>query len=622
MESIVFANSPLAEYLEGNGEQADWGIEPPVESSSDESDAPCFAPSGNVRSRGNYKGLRPLRMSQYGSGRCARFFELFSKTVDTRLSHSENSRFLERFRYIIIASQLLNGHVNVSHYDRSQGQNFSEDDHKTAIFGNPYTKVRYWVQSGGFLLASTLVLSWVFRGNGDGIFSKGRAVIAVIIIVIVGIALFTRARRKWLRSLRLKAVEFAAVFIENSQTFDILASNAVTLIQEVELVSRGYRLSLPLPPVTRLESGDRTRRCARLRKSVLSALTMAIPPHNRACISLRHLVQEADLEKFYDIYDLQLADLQEAELGVEPGDELGDLESLKALKTLLHRLHTTRRVFLCSLLAIDADGGYSDYTRWGLAVEQLRSLGNLIAELAGELKKILAEQDQFSIPPTPVATAPLSPEGEKCRGQLRKLNSLSQALRGLQAKMHVLREESDRTLQESSDLSDFGRDLLSHYDSIGADLRGLVDEWENARACLAMSVERQSPRNSGSPDSIDGSTLVGDTPRNSGLFTKDGPGGWADAAGLGLFSQPEESEQEQDPDTEVVFEAVAESKPIRPRSFMTRDERIKKVREERIKAEEHRKSLEAGLALQKELQSVLVNRPAPKRRYTTRAFSR
>jgi hypothetical protein len=122
---------------------------------------------------------------------------------------------------------------------------------------------------------------------------------------------------------------------------------------------------------------------------------MAIPPHNRACISLRHLVQETDLEKFYDIYDLQLADLEEAELGIEPSEDLGDLESLKALKTLLHRLHTTRRVFLCSLLAIDANGGYSDYTRWGLAVEQLRSLGNLIAELAGELRKILAEQERW-----------------------------------------------------------------------------------------------------------------------------------------------------------------------------------------------------------------------------------
>jgi len=248
----------------GNGQnEADWGIEPVVDSADESDAAPCFAPSttAKMKSRVDYKGLRPLRMSQYGTGRHARFFELFSvrhqlgymelvfqlyvhvlttiqKTVDSRLGRRENSRFLERFRYIIVASQLLNSHVNVSHYDRDGEPPFS-DDEKSTIFGNSDSMIRYWV-GGGFALATSFILSWIFRGNS--IFTKGKAVIAVIITVVVGIFLFTRARRKWLRSLRLKAVEFAAVFVENSQTFDILASNAVTLIQEVELVSRGYRL--------------------------------------------------------------------------------------------------------------------------------------------------------------------------------------------------------------------------------------------------------------------------------------------------------------------------------------------------------------------------------------------
>lgn len=208
--------------------------------------------------------MGPLKPSQHGR---ARLLELFSvrrqlgylglvfhlylclltalqRTVDSRLGRRENSRFLERFRYIIVASQLLNGHVNVSHYDRKPGtDNLFCDDEKTsgsALFGSPNSRARYWAGSGGFVLATSLVLSWVFRGNGT--LSKGRAVIAVIVTVAIGIFLFTRTRRKWLRSLRLKAVEFAAVFVENSQTFDILASNAVTMVQEVELVSRGYRL--------------------------------------------------------------------------------------------------------------------------------------------------------------------------------------------------------------------------------------------------------------------------------------------------------------------------------------------------------------------------------------------
>ncbi|CCX30800.1 Similar to hypothetical protein [Tuber melanosporum Mel28]; acc. no. XP_002840334 [Pyronema omphalodes CBS 100304] len=611
MESIVFANSPLAEYLESSGQnEADWGIEPTSihSSSAEDSDSPpCFAPSSKTpsRTRINYKGLRPLKMSGYGTGKQAQLFELFSRVIDSRLGDAENSRFLERFRYIIIASQLLNPSVNVSHYDRNKEDHLFGDEEKTGFFNVRKNLKRYWIGGASVAGVAGVVLSWVFRGS---IFSKGRALFAAAFTIGMGVFLFTRARRKWLRSLRSKAVEFAAVFVENSQTFDILASNAVTLIQEVELVSRGYRLSLPLPPITRLERDNKTRRCARLRKSVLSALSMVIPPHNRACMSLRQLAQEQDLEKYYDIYDIQMADIAEAELGFDPNEDLGDLQSLRALKTLLHRLHTIRRVFLCSLLAIDAEGSFSDYTRWGLAVEQLRSLGNLTAELAVELRKILVEEEQFSLPLTP-STSPhtLSPTTENHRTQLRKLNSLSQALRGLQAKMHVLREESDRTLQSSPDLSDFGRDLLQHYDSIGADLKGLVDEWENARAYLAMSVDRQTPK---SPESLDGSTLVGDTPRNSGLFTKEG---WENA-GLGLVVQEEETPEEEG--LEEVFEAVAEPKfAPRQRSGLSREERIRKAQEERVQKMERRKTVEAGFALQLELKKVLTQRPPPRRRY-------
>ncbi|KAI5798878.1 Mysoin-binding motif of peroxisomes-domain-containing protein [Geopyxis carbonaria] len=613
----------------GSGQnEADWGIEPTEDDHDDDSDAAAtsFAPalSSTVRSRLSAKSLKPLRLSQAGSGQRARFYELFSRAVDSRLGRSENSRFLERFRYIIVASQLLNGHVNVSHYDRKPDtdQLFSEED-PTTIFGQPLSKGRhYWVGSGGFVLVTSLVLSWVFRGTSGKGFSKARAICALLLSLMVAVFLFTQARRKWLRSLRKKSVEYAVMFVENSQTFDILASNAVTLIQEVELVSRGYRLSTPLPPISRLERDTQTRRCARLRKSVLGALEQAIPPHSCACEALRNLVQEEDLERYFDIYDIQMADIEDAENGINI-EEFEDMESLKALKALLHRLHTIRRVFLCSLMAIEADGRHADYSKWSMVVEQLKVLGNTTAELAGELKRISTEEEQFFVPPTP--KVPISPENEKYRGQLRKLNSLSQALRGLQAKMHVLREESDRTLQESSDLSDFGKDLLSHYDSIGADLRGLVDEWENARASLVMSVDRRdransnSPRSSKSPESLAGTTLVGNTPRNSGLFNKEG--GWADAAGLGLLASPREEKNpsEEDSGTEEVYEAVAEP---RPKSLLTREERIKKVQDERMKAAENRKNAEAGLALQRELQAVLINLPPTRRRYTGRNFSR
>jgi hypothetical protein len=176
--------------------------------------------------------------------------------------------------------------------------------------------------------------------------------------------------------------------------------------------------------------------------------------------------------------------------------------------------------------------------------------------------------------------------------------------------MHVLREESDRTLRESADLVDFGPDLLIHYDSIGADLHALVNEWEDGRSFLATSLDRNSgcPQLPKSPGSLSGTTLVGDTPRNSAQL---GGSGWADDAGLGLFS-PTADDNGHSSEDEQVFEAIAEP---RPRSMMAREERIRKVQEERVRIVEHKKKAEAGLALQKELQAVLVNRPLPKRRF-------
>lgn len=49
-----------------------------------------------------------------------------------------------------------------------------------------------------------------------------------------------------------------------------------------------------------------------------------------------------------------------------------DAYSLMALKIGLQRLHVVRKLFLCSLLALDADGGKSDFARWTAAIKMMR----------------------------------------------------------------------------------------------------------------------------------------------------------------------------------------------------------------------------------------------------------
>lgn len=50
------------------------------------------------------------------------------------------------------------------------------------------------------------------------------------------------AKRQWLKYLRHQAVEGASELVGNAQTFDSAASASIVFIQEVELVSRGYRM--------------------------------------------------------------------------------------------------------------------------------------------------------------------------------------------------------------------------------------------------------------------------------------------------------------------------------------------------------------------------------------------
>ena len=55
-------------------------------------------------------------------------------------------------------------------------------------------------------------------------------------------------RQQWLHYLRTQAIEGASSLTTNARDFDAAASAGITLIQEVELVSRGYTLCVVNKP--------------------------------------------------------------------------------------------------------------------------------------------------------------------------------------------------------------------------------------------------------------------------------------------------------------------------------------------------------------------------------------
>jgi len=393
----------------------------------------------------------------------------------------------------------------------------------------------------------------------------------------------------------------------NLQALELSAGSAMALIQEVELVSKGYRLSAPLPPISRLDDAKAARRCAGLRRQLCKVYQAAIPALMHGVESLRASINDNDYDKYLDVYDIPRGAVQEAITTDVPDDY--DNESLGALKMLHYKCSTLRRVFLCSLLSLEADGGAPDFGRWRMAADIMNTVSRMGADNAKSLSETLKDLEDFATPTTPKKASKAG--NERVRTQVRKISTLSQGIRSIQAKMMLLREESNKALETSDDLTDLGPSLMAQYESIGADLKSLMQDWEIGKAALVSNIGKHERRismaSSGlrSPgSSLGGLTAVDEDSENSG-----GP---ADALRALLGEKESLSNRSSfvtSNSDEEVFEAIAMPR-VRERSSLTREERIVKMNEERARLAENKDKRMSNTNMIKELQSVInLRRP-------------
>jgi hypothetical protein len=318
---------------------------------------------------------------------------------------------------------------------------------------------------------------------------------------------------------------------------------------------------------------------------------------------LKQLIEEDDLEKYLDVYEVSNPDLQEAASGYS-ASEFEDAETLKALRILQYRLSTLRRLYLCSLLALEADGGAPDFARWSTVVDSMLITARPVGQWSEKFNRVLAEEEQFVLP-SPAKVAP-TPGREKIRNSVRKLSGLSSGIRGLQAKMQVLREETNKSLEDTEDVAELGHHLLSQYDSIGADLKSLMQAWEAGKNALALNIDRQERRIS----QASSNGLRSPVPSLGGLTAVD-EGSPSDALRAlngdllcPLQSAPP-SDQGSNSDDEV-FEAIAIPKT---RTTMSREERMQKIQDDRIRQASLREQRESSTNMLRELESVINMRP-------------
>ncbi|KAF2088359.1 hypothetical protein K490DRAFT_56355 [Saccharata proteae CBS 121410] len=553
MDNIIYEDSPLAAYLEGEG-TGDPSWVASRQAASDDEPQPSFAPRGPSALQTNIRKKlpRPLQLHLSRHGPLQRVHSAFSRAVNSRLGRADNARFLEHFRYILVASQLLNEHIGQSAFR-----------YPTSPYGGSPPAVEYKggaVDVAGAVVSGVgaFVVVWLIhwaRGARPGGFSKSRLLLVMTALAVSSTIAYSFVQRQWLQHLRHRAIVLASDLVTNLQAFDTATASALMLIQEVELVSRGYRLSTPLPPITRIDDKGQQRRCARLRRSLHSLFAAVLPPYAEAVETLRALVDEDDLDRYFDVYDITPQDAQEAALGYTEG-EFEDAETLKSLRIWQFRLVTLRRAYLCSLLAVEADG-------------------------------------------------------ERLRAQVRNMSSLSQGIRGLQAKMQLLREESNKSLEELEDVTELGSNLMSQYDSIGADLKSLVQAWESGKSSLALNIDRHERRISQASSglrspapSLGGLTVVGEGDPSDALraLTGECMNGSGSSNGSGSGSDEE------------IFEAIAVP---RTRLTMSREERMQKMQDDRVRQQAHREQREANNSMIKELESVINFRPKGMKRPAT-----
>lgn len=594
----------MADILQDGGDepQSDWapGATTPEPESSAGRSSPSppsspspFAPTGRplVKPRFRNKVPNPLQLDVPKPSVLRSMRRNYSAAVAASIDRADNAKFLEQFRYTIIASQLLSGHSGLGqHQLTANGPN-----------GPPHDEAKSLLSTEGILasilaaLAIAVILSWVVESG----VTRKRLIFLLILCAAAMLLGQVYMRRQWLRYRRSQSLSEITAFIEHSHAFDTASGATLSLIQEVELVSRGYRLSAPLPPISRIEDRAQTRKCVRLRKAAKESLAEVLDAYNQVCTVVNGFAEQTDLEKYYDIYDITDFDMSDARRGFNE-EEFDDPESLRTLKILSARFFIVRKLFLCALLALDASGDANDLLRWTTAVESLLNLNASTSSASTRLQTLLGEEQTFTSPPTPKHA--LTPGRERWRAQLRKLNSLSSGIRGLQAKLQLLREESDRTLNDSNDISELGPNLMAQFESIGMDLKDLMAAWEEGRAALALGIDRNEKRLSSM------STLLSPASSLSGLTTVDEGGGTAEALKALTGESPPNSDYAGSADHEnlEVFEAVARP---RPRSMLTREERILKVREEREQKAIARQHIDATKGMLRELETVINLRP-------------
>ncbi|KAI9318231.1 Mysoin-binding motif of peroxisomes-domain-containing protein [Dichotomocladium elegans] len=613
-EFVVYEDTPFAEYL--SSIEKDEATVKPTPLHLDGHPSNSSATSSTWMSSPT-SGIPRWTNAVYHYWRRSIFHDIFSISLPT----AEENAFEETFKYMIVTSPLMSEVLSVHNANKKQRH---ASPHLTTDYSTAISRPQRAGTLGTVITMSSLMIAL----GAEGLRSKHRQqrfastsrllkapVIPLTMFLTGGMSIFfvfRHVRRTGIRQLHTRALSNLQTLMEQCEILDSKVHRSLSTIQEIELVSRGYRLSTPLSPISRIEQASRSRRCVALRNRLANVLRRAFITYEEAIIDLINHVDKTGLSRFYDMYNVRSVASLSAVDRIED-EETDNGISLERLRALAHLMHAKRRECMIQFLALEilSDGHESSHlsyeTDWRSVINVLAKVADGTRQLGTEIKEAL--EIELYKPASDDRKQPLQSDhivlsDSRLRPFVQRLASLDQQIRTMEAKFYLCNDDVRKFASsgEEATTTELREQLKREYMSIQQDLSQLVVEWEAGRDSLMAFLDPPeldpSPSSStSSPTTEHKDESLLDSPARSPSYKV------IDSEDNGITELPL-------PSRASVFEAVADAmeRNTTERSTKSRAERIAEMKMKREKQAREKSTKMDSQTMVHELKGVLGRR--------------
>lgn len=437
---------------------------------------------------------------------------LLHDTFSISLPIAEENEFEEKFKYLIATSPLLSEVLSVHNANKS---NKKRATHHMTTTTTDYSTMATKASHAGVVGTVTTMTGCMMalaieafklrhqlrQQSQPAKLFLSTPVVSMTMMLTSSMSVFfgyRHMRRSGIRQLYRTALHTLQTLMEQCETLDNKVHRALITIQEIELVSRGYRLSLPLSPISRIEQSSRSRRCIALRNRLGAVLRRAFIVYEEAIIDLVDHVNKNNLSRLYDMYNIRSVASLSAVDRMDDDEEEGGI-CLDRLRALAQLMHAKRRECMMQLLALDIvtdehDSLRLDYERGWRGVntvlakvtEDTKQFVNEITKaLDNELYKPTAKDDRQQLLNSNTV------QDGRLRPFVHRLASLDQQMRTVEAKFYLCNDDIRQLTQQgdSTSLEELRERLKREYMSIEQDFNQMIVEWEAGRDALTTFLD-------------------------------------------------------------------------------------------------------------------------------------